>query len=143
MKRTIFVDTSAFIALLDKDESFHAKCKDFFVELSKSDLDNVLVTTDYVLSELFTWMRCTKHEPVAKVVNFLKDFKVSDIELVGITKPVFDDAFELMVKFNDQYFSFTDCVSFVVMKDLNAKEALTLDKHFKIAGFNNLLEVGL
>ncbi|MBI5754187.1 hypothetical protein HZA40_03540 [Candidatus Peregrinibacteria bacterium] len=41
--------------------------------------------------------------------------------------------------FDDQYFSCTDCVSFMVMKDLKIKDALTTDKHFTIAGFNNLL----
>ena len=39
----------------------------------------------------------------------------------------------------DHEFSFTDCVSFVVMKELRLVDALATDKHFCIAGFNPLL----
>jgi predicted nucleic acid-binding protein len=36
-------------------------------------------------------------------------------------------------------FSFTDCVSFVVMKELRLTDALATDNHFRIAGFDPLL----
>ena len=37
------------------------------------------------------------------------------------------------------FYSFTDCVSFVVMKELGLHEAVTKDGHFKEAGFTALL----
>ena len=45
-----------------------------------------------------------------------------------------------MLKHIDQEFSFTDCTSFVVMKELRLREALATDHHFRIAGFVPLLE---
>jgi hypothetical protein len=36
---------------------------------------------------------------------------------------------------DDKDFSFTDCTSFVVMKERRLKVALTSDRHFKHAGF--------
>jgi hypothetical protein len=56
-----------------------------------------------------------------------------------MTPDRFAAARELILKHFDQEFSFTDCVSFVVMKELRLLDALATDKHFRIAGFNPLL----
>ena len=51
----------------------------------------------------------------------------------------FSAARKFMLKHLDQEFSFTDCVSFVAMKELHLADALATDSHFRIAGFNPLL----
>ena len=38
-------------------------------------------------------------------------------------------------RYSDQLFSLADAVSFVVMKELEIREALALDRHFATAGF--------
>jgi hypothetical protein len=38
----------------------------------------------------------------------------------------------------DKDYSFTDCTSFVVMRELRLREALTTDRHFRQAGFQVL-----
>ena len=54
-------------------------------------------------------------------------------------KDQFGKALILMHKFSEHSFSMTDCMSFVMMKELKIKEAFSTDKHFSIAGFSNLL----
>jgi len=44
-----------------------------------------------------------------------------------------------MFRHRDKDYSFTDCTSFVVMKELRLKDALTTDRHFRQAGFHILL----
>ena len=39
---------------------------------------------------------------------------------------------------SDKDYSFTDCTSFVIMKELKIHMALTLDDHFQQAGFNTV-----
>jgi uncharacterized protein len=51
----------------------------------------------------------------------------------------FAAARQFMLKHLDQEFSFTDCTSFIVMKELRLQDALATDKHFRIAGFNPVL----
>ena len=40
-----------------------------------------------------------------------------------------------MFRRRDKKFAFTDCTSFVVMKERRLRKALTRDRHFKQAGF--------
>jgi hypothetical protein len=44
-----------------------------------------------------------------------------------------------LTRFDDQDFSLTDAVSFAVMAERGMTEALTLDKHFAVAGFVPLM----
>lgn len=139
MKKKIFVDTGAFIALLDTDEPHHAVAKGLFKTYTGNS-EYVLYTIDYVLTELFTLMRCRERYPVDAILKFIQNVEIAGIQLFGITMDVFQDALVLMKKYDDHYFSMTDCVSFVVMKDSKTKNVLTTDKHFSVAGFNNLLK---
>jgi len=50
-----------------------------------------------------------------------------------------DKARDLFFRFRDKDCSFTDCTSFVVMRELRLRDALTTDRHFAEAGFRGLL----
>jgi len=43
-------------------------------------------------------------------------------------------------KHGDKQWSFTDCVSFAVMRELRIRDAFTTDHHFRQAGFTPLLK---
>ena len=43
---------------------------------------------------------------------------------------------EWLARFHDQDFSFTDAVSFAVMRSRRIRNALTLDRHFAVAGYS-------
>jgi predicted nucleic acid-binding protein len=56
-----------------------------------------------------------------------------DLEWVGAER--FNRARTMFRQYDDQTFSFTDCTSFVVMRELELTDALTSDDHFRKAGF--------
>jgi predicted nucleic acid-binding protein len=47
----VFIDTSAFYALLDRDDANHQRAKDVWTNLLKNE--NTLLTSNYVLVETF------------------------------------------------------------------------------------------
>lgn len=139
MSNIIFLDASFFIAVANVEDDYHRLAGDVFDELYASG--RKFITTDYVICEVFTWMRCKQKMPVKDVIRFGANIRVSRMDLFGITDEIFYDALDSLIKYDDQDFSFTDCVSFTVMNDLKIRDVLTTDKHFVIAGFNNLLKV--
>jgi len=61
-------------------------------------------------------------------------------EILTADDESFARGFELFVRRPDKEWSFTDCVSFNVMKDRDITDALTADYHFEQAGFTLLLK---
>jgi predicted nucleic acid-binding protein len=133
----IFVDTSALFFFFDEKAPQREKImRAFETALAKGFQ---LVTTDYILDELFTIVRCREKLPVTDILRFFDNVNISDIKVLGITQELFQESLFMMGKFSDQYLSFTDCVSFTVMKEIGIKDFIGMDKHFETAGFNNLL----
>ena len=47
----------------------------------------------------------------------------------------FETARRIFFDYRDKDFSFTDCTSFAVMRELRLTHALTVDRHFRQMGF--------
>ena len=62
-----------------------------------------------------------------------------NIEIVGLTTDLFNEAFALYRARDDKNWGMTDCISFVVMRQVGIQNALTHDQHFSQAGFTALL----
>jgi len=62
----------------------------------------------------------------------------SSITLIWIDPDHFGAALELFERHQDKRWSFTDCTSFVVMRDLGTTEAFAFDRNFEEAGFTRL-----
>ena len=96
------------------------------------------VTTDYIIDETATLLRARGLTKL--LAEFFRLTEASQaLTIEWISPDRFAAARKFMLKHLDQEFSFTDCVSFVVMKELRLTEALATDNHFRIAGFNPLL----
>ncbi len=94
----------------------------------------IFVTTDYIVDETLTLLRIrlnlTAAEKWWKAVSCSSRIRWEYINSVRA-----EEARSLFFSWRDQKFSFTDCTSFVVMRELGIDKALTSDKHFALAGF--------
>ena len=125
-----------FYALISAESAVHEKAAAIMEESRR--IRRRGVTTDYVLDETATLLRArglTRH--LAKFFRLTESSQALSIEWT--TPERFAAARRFMLKRLDQEFSITDCVSFIVMKELRLADALATDSHFRIAGFHPLL----
>lgn len=57
------------------------------------------------------------------------------VELVRVDESHEEVAWDILEQYSDQDFSYTDCTSFAVMRQLGLTHAFTLDHHFATMGF--------
>lgn len=136
MNKTIFIDTSGFYALLVKADDRHVRAADILHKASAGK--QRFVTTDYILGETATLLRARKHGHIVAQV-FDTVFNSEACSVAWVDQERFAKAQAFFLKHADQAWSFTDCASFVLMKEKKLTLALTNDAHFHHAGFVALL----
>ena len=121
-----FVDTSAWYALVDADDSDHEAAVAFHTGNSIP-----LVTTNALFSETLTLIR--NRISIDAAITFGQMLKTSSfIRIVTVTPADEEHAWSIFSRYRDQDFSFTDCTSFAVMKRMKIDTAFTFDHHFSV-----------
>lgn len=128
----VFVDTSFFKGLLDSADDFHRKAKDIWQKLKEDN--TTIITSNYVLDETFTLVRLRCG---TKIVHQFRDDIIKSSHVIKIMRVTVADEADAWKWFLSSWskLSFTDCVSFALMKRLDIKRAATFDEHFNRAGF--------
>lgn len=127
----VFIDTSAFMALILKDESFHEKVVNRYKVYKKSRAQ--LITSDYVLDELYTRCVYKAGSHGAKLATGLikEAIESNELTVLEVDSDVFQKAELIFLKFSDHKISFTDAASYVLYKAFVLDEVFTLDNDFK------------
>lgn len=129
--RHVFVDTGAWDAIADSGDANHKAALQFRDEIAGKVH---LVTTDYVLDELYTLLlmnigleRTVAHK---RKIDIL--IKENILEIIWINRQIAEQAWEIFEQFNsDKKWSFTDCTSYAVMKEIGITEVFAFDHHFE------------
>ncbi|MEM9539601.1 MAG: PIN domain-containing protein [Cyanobacteria bacterium P01_E01_bin.42] len=133
----VFVDTAAWIALLNVNDTWHVRSVQLRVQLTARNY--VFVTSNFVLLEVADAL-CS---PVvrASTTDFLRNINlIKSIQVVSLSDDLFRMGLSLYESRLDKDWGLTDCISFVVMQQEGIMEAFTTDKHFEQAGFIRLLK---
>ena len=135
MKNIYFLDTSYILSLEIKNDSAHQQVLQSWANLATSNA--FLVTTTYIFDEVVTFFNSRNlHYKAVEVGNRLLESR--DIELIEIDRTLFNQGWQYFQKHKDKSYSLTDCLSFIVMQEREIVTALTLDNHFRQAGFQTL-----
>lgn len=127
-----FVDTSAWIGIFDESDKYHPSAINGLNELVGGSL--TLFTSDYVFDETVTLLMNRGGKQQA--VRFGKwALSTENIEVVYIDNKIWQAAWEMFQSYSDKEWAFTDCTSFVLMRQYNLHQAFTFDRHFEQAGF--------
>jgi uncharacterized protein len=128
----IFVDTSAWYALADRGDTYHAPAVAIATRLRRTRAK--LLTTNHVAGETYTLLRVRLGHAVAH--DFVRRLRAStDTERAFVPEAWEEAAEALLGQYADQDFSYVDATSFVTMRRLSLTEAFAFDHHFAVAGF--------
>ncbi|MBP7508592.1 MAG: PIN domain-containing protein [Prolixibacteraceae bacterium] len=128
----VFVDTSAWVAYFDKKDTNHENALNIWQQLKRERA--ILCTTDYILDETLTLLKIRAGSDASLIaVNAI--IKSPSTEVIWVKEKLFMGALKLFEKYKDQRFSFTDCISFEVMKISNIQKAFAFDVDFLKSGF--------
>lgn len=131
MKKFYF-DTAGWMAMADKKDPKHLRS----IAFRDKSLEQgaAFVTSEFVLDETLTLIRMRLGLDAAE--KWWKVISESPrCEIKWITPEHVRQALDIFFHWRDHAFSFTDCTSFVLMRELGIENALTGDRHFIIAGF--------
>lgn len=131
--KPLFVDTAGWMACADNADPAHtAACaaRDEVLETGR-----ILLTTDFVVDETLTLLRIRLGLKAARAWWNQIDGS-HRLRWERIDSARFEKARDLFFRYRDKDFSFTDCTSFVIMREMRLTEALTTDRHFRQMGYN-------
>jgi len=122
-----YVDTSAFIAFLDRSDSYHAPYRRLFSEPPR------LVTSGLVIAEGHGWfLRRYDFNRALQFLNFLGELPSLAIEPFG--PEAIDPARRLLAKFSDQPLTLADAHGLVVMSQRRIRDCWSTDRHLGLTG---------
>ena len=136
MGRRAFVDTSGFYALLVNKDRMHARAGEILANAAREK--ELFVTSDYVVDETATLLKARGYTRL--LPRFLDTvFRSQACRMEWMDSSRFAMTQSFFLKHADHAWSFTDCFSFVLMRELRIRDGLTKDDHFLQAGFTPLL----
>ena len=131
--KSVFADTSYYLALVNSLDQFHAAACRW-----TTDFEGTSVTTAWVVGELANSMSHASNRPF--FLSLLQDLQTDAcVTIVPPTKELFDRGLEVYARRSDKDWPLTDCISFLVMDDYGLRDAAAFDRHFAQAGFNVLI----
>lgn len=127
-----FIDTGAFLGRYLPDDQHHKAAVALWEKIRATR--EPCVTSNFVLDETFTLLaRRASYSFAAEKARLV--YSSPALKILRPDAPVEMMALELFEKFADQEISFTDCISFALMRETGVRQAFAFDAHFERAGF--------
>jgi len=127
---TIFVDTSALLALLDADDRNHTIAKQAWEEMVRNE--ESLKCTNYILIETFALVQ---HRLGMDAVRTLQEDILPLVSVEWMDEQNHYSSVLALLVADRRGLSLVDCASFETMRRLGLNTAFTLDRHFDQQGF--------
>ncbi len=123
----IFVDTSAFYGLADRNDRHHEQAQELYNAHISSDR---LYTSDLVLAE--TWLLIRGRLGRQPALQWWAGLRSGIVDVRYAHAVDFEAAWRIIQEYADQDFSLVDCLSFALMERLGIETAFAYDHHFEV-----------
>ena len=130
----IFIDTSAFFAVLDKRDRNHPAADRIWQRIITTG--DVLLCHNYVLVEISALLQ---HRLGLEAVRTFEEDIVPLLNVLWIDDQTHRSAVSALLAASRRSLSLVDCVSFEVMRAAGIKTAFVFDSDFKAQGFDCLV----
>lgn len=130
------MDTAAFLALIDRNDSLHQRSVAVLERLRIRRYR--LITTKYVIYESYAGILTGVGGDEAR--RFLEGMANSATRLVRVGGRDEQRAKEILFHYRDKEYSLCDATSFAIMERLGLTLAFTFDDHFRQHGFSTPLD---
>ena len=131
--KEMFVDTAGWVAAADSRDAKGSAVRESRDHWLSSG--GLLTTSDYVIDETLATIRSRLGLDAAEAW-WVQIEGSSRLRIESIEEARREQARTLFFGCRDKEFSFTDCCSFVLMRELRISRVLTLDHHFRQMGFD-------
>ena len=121
--KPVLIDTGVIVALLDRSENFHERCKEAVQELHAP-----LVTCEAVVAESCYLLRHLTGASEAVVENVAQGIFLTPFQLSRNTAGVKN----ILRKYRDRRIDFADACLIRLADELGTGDILTLDKDFQV-----------
>lgn len=129
--RSVFVDTSAFVALRNASEAEHGRARQALGQLIAEGA--ALFTSNYVFAETYTALLVRVGR--GEAIEWGRRFRAgAAIELVRLERDVEEQAWEILERHGDKRWSYVDATSFALIERDGGDEAFAFDAHFAQRG---------
>ncbi|HZU12658.1 MAG TPA: PIN domain-containing protein [Chloroflexota bacterium] len=132
--RRVLLDSSAYLAVLDRDDQHHDEAVRVLRALAREQ--TLQFTTNVILIEAHALV--LSRLGIQHGQAFLRDMERSATTVVRARAADEVRARHIIYQYDDKAFSMTDAISFAVMERLHITRAFTFDRHFAQYGFTVL-----
>ncbi|PKO05108.1 MAG: VapC toxin family PIN domain ribonuclease [Chloroflexi bacterium HGW-Chloroflexi-3] len=133
---SIFIDTSAFLAILNKEDHFHQIAKRTWEEVNLSE--EYLICSNYVIIETISLLQ--KRFGIEALRIFENEVRPI-IDIIWIDQTIHHAGMVVVLTTNQRKLSLVDCTSFEILRNIHVEKVFTLDSHFSEQGFNIIPEL--
>lgn len=129
----VFVDSSAFLAVLDADDENHPLARQVWEKILNAGA--FLITTSYVLVETYAVVQ--RRLGMDALRTFHEDI-VPLLQIEWIGEELHERGADAVLTANRRNLSLVDCTSFAAVRRLGIKKVFAFDRHFAEQGFELL-----
>jgi len=133
----VFVDTSAFLAVLNKNDQNHPPAKEAWQDLLSKETQ--LVTSNYVLVETIAILQ---HRFGLSAVRLFEGTIQPILSTLWVDQELHQRGMSTMLTANRRQLSLVDCINFEIIRQNHIEWVFALDPHFVEQGFSVIPDLG-
>lgn len=131
----LFIDANALVVLNDKDDPLHRQAQEILQQISKTNFENLLSTNIILESATLISQKVGKNKGIA----LLDELRSGKYTIINPDNNLISEAEAIFRSIRSKNVSYSDCVSFAVMKYYGIDWVFSFDEHFKKQGFKRII----